>query len=37
MQSKNVIAIVHVMAGMRGIHKVCVYYMEHRCWTCVGV
>ena len=31
MQSKNDCAIVHVMAGMRGMN---VQYLEHRRWTC---
>ena len=37
MQSKNDIAIVHVMAGMRGMYKLYVCYLEHRRWTCVEV
>ena len=39
MQSKNAIAIVHVMAGMCGMHKLHVYvhYLENRHWTHVEV
>ena len=34
MQYKNAITIVHVMAGMCGMYKLYVCYLEHRCWTC---
>ena len=37
MQSKNTIAIEHVMAGMLGIYKLYVCYLEHRCWMQVEV
>ena len=37
MQFKNTITIVHVMAGMCGIHKLYVCYLEHRRWTHVEV
>ena len=37
MHSKNAIAIVHVMADMRGMHKLYVCYLEHRRWICVEV
>ena len=30
MQSKNATAIVHVMVGMCGIHKLYVRYLEHK-------
>ena len=33
MQFLNAIAIVHVMAGMYGIQKFYVHYLEHRRWT----
>ena len=34
MQSKSTIAIVHEMAGMRGLY---VCYLEHRRWTHVEI
>ena len=37
MQSENAITIVHTMAGMCGIHKLYVCYLEHRRWVCVEV
>ena len=37
MQSKNVIAIVRAMAGVCGMYKLYVCYLEHRRWTCVEV
>ena len=37
MQSKNVIAIVLAMIGMRGMYKLYVCYLEHRLWMCVEV
>ena len=36
MQSKNAIAIVHVITGMCGMYKLCVHHLEHRRWTHVG-
>ena len=33
MQSKNAIPIVHMMAGMYGMYKLYVCYLEHRRWT----
>ena len=37
MQYKNAIAIVQAMAGMCGMHKLYVRYLEHRRWTHVEV
>ena len=37
MQSKNTIAIVHVMVSMCGMYKLYVCYLEHICWTCVEI
>ena len=37
MQSKNAIAIVHVMAGMHSVHKLYAHCSEHRRWTHVQV
>ena len=34
MQFQNAITIVHVMAGMRGMYKLYVCYLEHGRWTC---
>ena len=33
MQSKNAIAIVHMMAGMGSMYKLYVCYLEHSRWT----
>ena len=37
MQSRNTVAIVHVMAGIRSVHTFDVRYLEHRRLTHVGV
>ena len=37
MQSKNAIVIAQTMAGMCGMYKLYVCYLEHRCWTCIEV
>ena len=37
MQSKNTMAIVHVVAGMCGMYKLYVCYLEDRRWTCIEV
>ena len=36
MQSKHSITIVHIMAGMCGMYKLYVHYLEHRRWAHVG-
>ena len=37
MQSKNAITIVHMIAGMLGMHKLYVCYLDNRRWACVEV
>ena len=37
MQFLNAIAILHTMAGMLGIHKLYVRYLEHKRWMGIGV
>ena len=37
MQFLNTIAIVHVMVGMYGMHKLYVYYVVHRRWMHVEI
>ena len=37
MQSTKIIAIVHTMTGMRGMHKLYVRYLEHTSDLCSSI